>query len=86
MRWDDVTPAVPGEVSSVDLEDLGNPTHVSVYDAFLKPLDEDGFVVNYLEQEGVPISTCRVKASFRHVPTQGSTQEETYEFIFTTRN
>ena len=86
MRWDAVTPATPGLVSSIDLTRLRAPTSVARYDAFLKPLNQNGFQVNYLEQPGQPVAACRVTANFRNLPRQGAAQEESYEFIFTTRN
>jgi hypothetical protein len=86
VRWDQVEPEIPFQPSSIDLGDLGPPTNLSVYDAFLTPIDEDGFVVSYLDKDNVP-NACSISARFRQVPLkQGPVQEETYNFIFTTRN
>lgn len=85
-RWDHVTPSLPFQPSKVDLSGLGKPTNMTNYDAFLKPISENGLVISYLVKDDVP-TACNILSQFRQVPIkQGPPQEEAYNFVFTTRN
>ena len=89
MRWERVSGGslTPREPESINLEALGNPTNVTIFDTFLKP-GEEGFYVRYLiNDRDVPYSS-EVVASFEHTADALRTvaQEETFHYTFSTRN
>jgi hypothetical protein len=85
LRWDQVAPPIPGSPESIDLETLGNPSNELVFDAYLRPLDSQGFEVRYLMRDTTPVASA-IDARFRSVPALGAVQQEDYSFLFTTRN
>lgn len=87
MRWDRVQP--PGTnylaPATINLAGLGAPAKTRVYDAYVKPLNQDGFRVTYSTKATSPAAS-NVHVEYAKQPTQGSLQTETYDFLFNTRN
>lgn len=85
MRWSDVAPVGFGAPLTINLETLGNPDLLRVFDCYLKPLAEDGFRVNYLARGSVA-AAASIHAEYDYKPIKGPNQAESYEYLFNTRN
>lgn len=87
MRWDSVQPTAAFLPSTINLTSLGDPDNQKIFDAYLKPLSEDGFRTNVLLEDNTPAAAI-VHAEFRHVPQKANTppQEEVFDYTLTARN
>lgn len=89
MRWDDVRPPIGNEFApvTIDLESLGQPDHLKIYDAYLKPLADEGFRINYLLEDSVPAAAI-IHADFRYIPPKPNSpaQSEEYNYVLNARN
>lgn len=86
LKWENVVPPIWGAAGTLDLEDdlVGAPLE-RVFDCYLKPLDEDGFRVNYRSKSGVP-AAAYIHIDYRQRPLSGPPQSEDYDFLINTRN
>ena len=85
MRWSEKEPSVWLAPLTLDLTSLGPPDSIRYFDAFIEPLAKDGFRVTY-QQKGSRPSACLLHAQFSHTGTQGTSQKEKFDFLFTARN
>ena len=87
MRWDNVAPPTPFLPVTIDLESLGTPDNLKIFDAYLEPLADDGFRTDLLLEDTVP-GAAVVHAQFSYVPHKANSaaQRESYNYTLNARN
>lgn len=89
VRWDSRKPPSGSEFLpvTIGLAGLGVPDSVKIFDAYLKPLNQDGFRTNVLLEDSTPAAAL-IHAEFSYVPQKANSaaQAETYDFVLNARN
>lgn len=87
MRWDGVAPTSPFLPVTIDLETLGAPSNLKVFDAYLEPLADDGFRTDLLLEDTVPGAVV-IHAQFSYTPQKpnSAAQRESYNYVLNARN